>query len=176
MKTPFVIIDGYNFLHSVGTRRSLNGPGNLQRAREALAGQLAAWMEDEQRERTTIVFDSNLENRDAADVAQLHGIRVLYARGFDDADSMIEHLLRQHSSPKAVVVVSNDRRVQQSARRRRATSVACTDWFEQLQANARRRPAAEPNELSESDRPDSLSPAERDAWIQAFNTRPPRTS
>lgn len=166
----YIIIDGYNLLHTLGTRRSLGGPGNLQRAREELAGRIAARLEPEQRMRTTIVFDSNSENRDLPEVLDVQGIRVEFARGFADADSKIEHMLQQHSAPRSVVVVSNDRRVRQAAERRRARPVDCESWFDSLESSQRQAEAepakGEPAEAMKEGA--EMSAAEREAWLQLF--------
>lgn len=166
----YIIIDGYNLLHTLGTRRSLGGPGNLQRAREELAGRIAARLEPEQRLRTIIVFDSNSENRDLPEVLDVQGIKVEFARGFADADSKIEFMLQHHSAPRSVVVVSNDRRVRQAAERRRARAIDCESWFDSLAANAREAKAepAGSDPVEEGKEGAEMSAAEREAWLQLF--------
>ncbi len=161
----YVIVDGYNLLHTLGTRRSLGGPGNLQRAREELAGRIASRMSEAQRARTTIVFDANFESRDLPTGQEIHGIRVEFARGFADADSMIEHLLRQHPTPQSVIVVSNDRRVKIAAERRRARPVGCESWFDGLAQQA----AADPIPAPEAEkREKEMDAAEREYWLKLF--------
>jgi predicted RNA-binding protein with PIN domain len=65
------------------------------------------------------------------------GIRVWFAREYPDADSLIEELVEDATSPH-LVVVSNDRRLQVAARRRRAKAVSCEEWLAEARA-ARRR-------------------------------------
>lgn len=166
----YVIIDGYNLLHTLGTRRSLGGPGNLQRARESLAGRIAARMSPAEQARTTIVFDANEESRDCPAATIVHGIEVLFAQDFEDADSMIEYLLRKHSAPQSVIVVSNDRRVRQAAERRRARAVDCESWFEGLMRLPPTEAASEA-EMEDEERQlrdGPLSSEERDAWLKLF--------
>ena len=165
-----VIIDGYNLLHTLGTRRSLGGPGNLQRARESLAGRLAARMSPEEQAQTTIVFDANNENSDYPAETEVHGIKVLFAKDFEDADSMIEHMLRKHSAPQSVTVVSNDRRVRQAAERRRARAVDCESWFEDLMTRRAAGSAEEAEHKSEEQRlrEGELSSEERATWANLF--------
>lgn len=166
----YVIIDGYNLLHTLGTRRSLGGPGNLQRAREHLAGRIAAQMSPEERSRTTIVFDANNESRNCPSATVVQGIEVLFARDFDDADSMIEHLVKKHSTPQSLVVVSNDRRVRQAADRRRARAVDCESWFEGLMRKSPPETATDAGqdveEIKLRDR--ELSAEERALWLNLF--------
>jgi uncharacterized protein len=166
----YIIIDGYNLLHTLGTRRSLGGPGNLQRAREELAGRIAARLEPDQRGRTTIVFDANSENRELPAVLEVQGIRVEFARGFADADSKIELMLQQHSAPRSVVVVSNDRRVRQAAERRRARAVDCETWFDSLglQTAEEERATAERETGEDLKERGGMSAAEREVWLQLF--------
>lgn len=166
----YVIIDGYNLLHTLGTRRSLGGPGNLQRARESLAGRIAARMSPEQQARTTIVFDANNESRDYPASMVVQGIEVLFARDFEDADSMIEHMLKKHSAPQSLVVVSNDRRVRQAAERRRARAVDCESWFEGLmrQAPVDSDVDAEQEDEEKKLRDGQLSSEERESWAKLF--------
>jgi predicted RNA-binding protein with PIN domain len=166
----YIIIDGYNLLHTLGTRRSLGGPGNLQRAREELAGRIASRLEPEQRSRTTIIFDANSENRDLPAVLEVQGIRVEFARDYEDADSMIEQLLQQHSAPRSVIVVSNDRRVRQAAGRRRARAVDCESWFDALGQPTAGRAEEEPGIPADDDRKPSeeMSAAERESWLKLF--------
>ena len=165
-----VIIDGYNLLHTLGTRRSLGGPGNLQRARESLAGRIAARMSPAEQAQTTIVFDANNENRDYPTEIVVQGVKVLFAKDFEDADSMIEHMLRKHSAPQSVTVVSNDRRVRLAAERRRARAVDCERWFEELMS---RRSSGLGDEAEQEDeeqklRDGQLSAKERESWVNLF--------
>jgi predicted RNA-binding protein with PIN domain len=166
----YVIVDGYNLLHTLGSRRSLGAPGNLQRARAELAGRIAARMTEAQRNRTTIVFDANFENRDLPPSQEVQGIRVEFARDFADADSMIEHLLRKHPTPQSVVVVSNDRRVRVAAERRRARPVDCESWFDGLSTTEEvAKSAADQAGEVEPDRlAAEISPEEREYWLRLF--------
>ena len=168
---PFIIIDGYNLLHTIGSRRSLGARGNLQRARMELAGHIAARMNPSQCERTTIVFDALAHSNDLPDSSTHQGISVLFSKGFPDADSMIEFLLQKHSSPKKVIVVSNDRRVQTAATRRRAAFVDCESWYESLA----KVPTTDPTDSGDSaeiDRKEIASPDERQAWLREFGYDP----
>ena len=169
---PFIIIDGYNLLHTIGSRRSLGARGNLQRARMELAGHIAARMNPDQCERTTIVFDALAPSNDLPDSSTHQGITVLFSRGFPDADSMIEYLLQKHSAPKKVIVVSNDRRVQTAATRRRAAFVDCESWYESLAKASSEADSMETGDSAEIDRKEIASPDERQAWLREFGYDP----
>ncbi|MCA9102148.1 MAG: NYN domain-containing protein, partial [Planctomycetales bacterium] len=73
----------------------------------------------------------------------LEGITVHYAADYDDADELIEELIRRDSAPRQLTVVSSDHRLQRAARRRRATAIDSDVWFGQLLQQRRER-AGEP--------------------------------
>ena len=58
MATPFRIIDGYNLMHAAGMARRRYGPGDLERYRNRFIRLVAARLTEEERARTTIVFDA----------------------------------------------------------------------------------------------------------------------
>lgn len=159
--TMSLLIDGYNLLHA--TDVSGVGPlaGTLEGAREALLRRLAEKLSASQRRRTTIVFDAagappGLPDRYACD-----GIDVRFARGFADADAMIEHLLEHWPGPKGLTVVSSDHRVQRAARGRGAKYTDSGLWYAEL---LRRRKGGE----SATQRPAApLEPPEY--WVEQFS-------
>lgn len=143
----FVLIDGYNLLHATGIVARGFGPGTLERARLALLGFLAASIEPEQLPRTTVVFDAGERLPRLPREMEHGGLKVLFAAGYADADTLIEELIRRHSSPRRLTVVSSDHRIQQAARRRRARAVDSDAWYGELVAarQSRRGEAAEPD-------------------------------
>jgi predicted RNA-binding protein with PIN domain len=90
------------------------------------------------------------------------GIRVWFAREYPDADSLIEELVEDATSPH-LVVVSNDRRLQAAARRRRARAVGCDEWL--AEARAARRRARETNDI----KPAEPGPEGADYWKRYFD-------
>jgi predicted RNA-binding protein with PIN domain len=131
----FTIIDGYNVLHMNGFIGSRVGPGSLQKARQLFLGILARQMDPELRRRTTIVFDSReqgLPNRQT-----VHEMLVEFAEDHETADELICLLVRQHSAPKQLTVVSSDRQIQQVARARGATVVDSDRWLDSQAGEAR---------------------------------------
>lgn len=119
MAAPFLIIDGYNLLHAAGLARRRYARGQMERARRALVNLLARHLSEHARRRTTVVFDAQTAPSDATAVAPQRGITVLFAPPGGDADTYIEQLIRRHSAPKQIVVISGDRRLQRAASRRR---------------------------------------------------------
>ncbi len=97
----------------------------LDHLQRRLPGDLAA--------QTTIVFDA--KSRLIGDRPPLSRFRgeVLFASDHDEADDLIEQLIRDHSAPKRLTVVTADRRIQQAARRRRAQVISSEEWLDGLE-------------------------------------------
>lgn len=166
----FTIIDGYNLMHQAGLAGRLDGPGNLQRARQALIGALTLRMPVNELTLTTLVFDARQpplkSNEEAAPGLPL---QVLFAVDYQDADSMIEHLLATHSAPKQVLVVSSDRRVQTAARRRGAQSIDAGEWWDALPRSNRPGLTSSTSPALPDDRTSgTMTPAERQKWLEEF--------
>ena len=115
-----IIIDGYNLLHASGVMPQGNGPHTFARAREALIRFLAASLTDEERSRTTIVFDAREAPFNQPRTLDHEGMAIRFAPREIDADTLIEELIQADTSPKRLTVVSSDHRIQNAARRRRA--------------------------------------------------------
>ena len=67
---------------------------------------------------------------------------ILFAVGYEDADALIEELIRAEPNPRRLVVVSSDRRIQRAARRRKASAADSEAWYGDLSRRRRRRQAA----------------------------------
>jgi len=145
-----ILIDGYNLLHATGILGRNVGPGTLERARHALLRFLAASLADSERADTTVVFDASNSPPGLPHEQYHQGIRVLYAKGYSDADGLMEKLIRADSSPRRLVVVSSDHQVQRAARRRRGTAVDSDRWYADVCRQRRGRDAAD-GEASEAD-------------------------
>src|SRR5688572_20633028 len=98
-----LLIDGYNYLHAVGLLRPRTaghaGPHELERARLALLGRLAACYGAETA--VTVVFDAaGAPPGLAAEDAHAH-VRIVNALR-RSADEVIEELIRHDSAPKVL--------------------------------------------------------------------------
>jgi predicted RNA-binding protein with PIN domain len=134
-----VIIDGYNLIFQCGLQGRTAGSLALEKARNRLISELSTRLDEPTREKTTIVFDANDRPvKEVADEQQINGLHVVYAADHDDADSLIEELIRRHPTPKKLTVVSSDHRLHEAARRRKATAVDSDVWFDRLDRNPRR--------------------------------------
>ena len=154
-----LIIDGYNLLHASGVFGAGRGAGAFEQSRAALLDMLADLLGDEAAD-TVVVFDAARAPDGLPGRGTHRGIRVWFAREYPDADSLIEELVADATSPHPVVV-SNDRRLQAAARRRRARAVGCEEWLAAARA-ARRRD--EPHDA----KPPEPGPEGADYWKRYF--------
>ncbi len=126
------LIDGYNLLHAAGVFAEGQGAGTLQGEREALLAMLARRLTAKQRRVTTIVFDAAGAPPGLPDAVSYESIKVRYARGYEDADALLEEIIERHRAPKGLLVVSSDHRVQRAARSRGARWIDSEQWVREL--------------------------------------------
>jgi hypothetical protein len=166
-----ILIDGYNLLHVTGvTGRGIAdrkiGPGTLERARTALLNFLAASLTDDERQLTTIVFDSSNAPPGLPRDLQHQGIAVKYATGYESADELLEDLIRKASAPRKLTVVSSDHRVQRAAKRRKARAVDSDVWCAEIRES--RCKSKEPLAPSSPKPASPLSEDDVAAWLDEF--------
>ena len=160
-----IIIDGYNLLHASGVMPQGNGPHTFARAREALIRFLAASLTDEERSRTTIVFDAREAPFNQPRTLDHEGMAIRFAPREIDADTLIEELIQADTSPKRLTVVSSDHRIQNAARRRRAQPIDSDVWCAELS----RRRSAGSGVAPQVVKPEGpLPPSEVARWMDAF--------
>ena len=134
------LIDGYNLLHATDLFGAGELAGTLRGSREALLEFLVARLTEKERQATHIVFDAKDAPPGLPDQYHLEGILVRFARGYFDADSLLEEILESATGTRYLTVVSGDRRVQRAARSRGAKPVDSDAWFSEI---ARRQPQGE---------------------------------
>jgi uncharacterized protein len=156
------VIDGYNLLHAMGILGSRVGPGGLEKARSRLLGLLAGTFEAKSAA-ITVVFDAARALPGGTPEIEVRGLHVVFAVGEQEADDVIERLIRQASAPKSLHVVSDDRRVQRAARRRHGVALGCEQFLQRLDKMRRRQAPAPP-----SDKQEGLSEEETRSWLQEF--------
>jgi predicted RNA-binding protein with PIN domain len=161
-----LLIDGYNLLHATGILGRGRGPGSLERSRAALLNVLAESLPAEELRRTAIVFDAHDPPWGLSKKLNHHGMTVYFASRHEDADSMIEDLIKKDSAPRKLVVVSSDHRLHRAAKRRRATAVDSDRWFRELMRDRREQshPAADFGSKPEG----PFSPGEVEFWLRQF--------
>jgi uncharacterized protein len=157
------LIDGYNLLHAMGTLGGRVGPHGLEKARAGLLGLLHGALAD-QSPAATVVFDAAQAVPGVSAEQSSHGIRVLFAKNKEEADDVIERLIRHSSAPKALHVVSDDRRIQRAARRRLCRVLGCNDFLSFLEHLRHGHSHAQ----QVPEKKENLSPDEVQRWLSEF--------
>ncbi len=161
-----LLIDGYNLLNSVGIVGRGAGPSSLERSRLALLNFLAESLDPEEVPGTTVVFDAAHAPPGLPKVVEHRGLTVRFARGYENADALIEELIRAETSPRQLTVVSSDHRLHRAARRRRARAVDSDVWYAEI---IRRRLDRRQSTPAQSAKPHvPLSEAEVAQWLERF--------
>lgn len=139
-----LLIDGYNLLHVTGIF-GYGGSGTvLHQSREAFLNWLAGTLDERERAQTTIVFDAAGAPPGLPRMLMHQGMTVHFARGYPDADEMIEDLIDECHAPQDLLVVSSDHRIQRAGRRRRTKLADSEGWF--AERESARRQSASPAE------------------------------
>jgi len=173
MKLPTnyrTIIDGYNLIFQCGLEGKSRDSLAIERARNRLISTLTSWLDDQQRRQTAIIFDAEtLPIKEDANVSIQNEMAIVFAVDYEDADTMIEEMIQQHSSPKQLTVVSSDHRIHKAALRRKAMPVDSDVWFDQTeQQNAKGGPPAKGDSQrppSEKELPESFGDID---WAKEF--------
>ena len=130
------IIDGYNLIFQCGLQTRSATDDMLRKARRRMINEILAGVTKSVAQRITIVFDAAERPLLAKGNSEtIGGMKIFYADQYDDADSMIEHLIAKHSVPRKLTVVSSDHRLHKAALRRKAVPIDSDVWFDQMQAN-----------------------------------------
>ncbi len=132
------IIDGYNLLNVADVPVPIRGAASLEKARLALLNFLAASLDPEEVPRTVVVFDAHDPPPGLRRETNHKGLLVRFAPRDEDADTLIEQLIREDTAPQRLTVVSSDHRLQRAAKRRRARAVDSDVWFAEV-VHARRQ-------------------------------------
>lgn len=155
------LIDGYNLLHAMGRLQTRTG---LEKARLRLLDRLQGAFGNESGN-VTVVFDAAHPPPGATEVHDYRGIQVRFAVYQEQADDLIELIIKRDSTPRQLTVVSDDHRLQKAARRRRCQVSGCTEFLDWLD---RRRQTARPQPPQAPAKPDNLSREETEHWLREF--------
>ncbi|MHC4176667.1 MAG: NYN domain-containing protein [Planctomycetota bacterium] len=162
-----LLIDGYNLLSAVGILGRGVGPGSLERARLALLNFLAESLDPHDVPRTTVVFDAADPPAGLPRSVGHRGLTVRFASQYEDADALIEELIRADSAPRRLTVVSSDHRLQRAARRRKARFVDSDVWYGEIVRRREQRRQSAPEvparQLIEEESADQPAPTEQPA-------------
>ena len=83
----------------------------------------------------------------------------------EQADDLIEELIRKSATPKQLTVVSNDHRAQRAAARRQCVVLGCGEFMDVLEKQERRRRQRIPEA---PEKRDGLTEAETQLWLEEF--------
>jgi predicted RNA-binding protein with PIN domain len=158
-----LLIDGYNLLFASSVFASPAGPPTLQRTRDALLRFLADSLDPKLRGRAVVVFDATQAPPGLPHELSFSGMQVLFSRGGQDADALIEDLIAAERAPRELLVVSSDHRVQRAARQRGAKYVDSDQWLRELES----RPQPIEGSTGTSRDPPQNS-AELQRWLEEF--------
>ncbi len=164
------LIDGYNLIFQCGLEGRSRDSLSLDRARAKLIATIATRFSPSELARVTIVFDArSLPIKEDESVSRKSGILVVFAIDHDDADTLIEELIRKNSNPKTLTVVSSDHRLHKAALRRKSTPVDSDIWFDEVEESPRISEVAEteagPTDELEKKLPSSLQDVN---WVEEF--------
>lgn len=161
-----LLIDGYNLLHASGIIGRGRGPGGFERSRLALVDFVVASLDPQEVAQTTIVFDAAGAPPGLPDTLRRGGLTVRFARGYSDADELIEELIQKHSTPRRLTVVSSDHRLHRAARRRKAIVIDSDRWYADTIAQ---RAVQSGGQLAESGKPNHVPVGgELEYWLSRF--------
>ncbi|MGE3819715.1 MAG: NYN domain-containing protein, partial [Isosphaeraceae bacterium] len=136
------LIDGYNLMYAGGLLGKRLGPEAFRRVRNRFLNQLSDALGPLDAHQTTVVFDAASAPAGVPDVGSHKGLSVVFAIDDETADDRIEDLIRHHSHPRSLTVVSSDRRIRETASRRRATAITSERFWVSLDARRDRRVVA----------------------------------
>lgn len=159
-----LIIDGYNLMHAAGIVGRGIGPGGLERSRLALLNFMAESLDPGELSATTVVFDARQAPPGLPRMLSYRGLTVQFAAGYENADALIEELIRADSAPRKLVVVSGDHRLHKAARRRRAKAIDSERWYCDLAHQRATRGVPPPTFM----KPTQPAAGEVEFWLRQF--------
>ncbi|MBY0586745.1 NYN domain-containing protein [bacterium] len=151
-----LIVDGYNVLLRWRRGGIKRGPGNIERARDALVAWVARRVDNPTD--VTLVFDAQKGSRAGLVESRRDGVRVLFAEGLASADDWIARECDARRHDKSMLVVSNDRAVQLAAKQARVEYLSADEWIANLTSFGRREGIVDDPEPA-SPLPRTLPPA-----------------
>jgi len=164
-----LLIDGYNLLHGSGILGPGRGQGALESSRSALINFLIHSIEPRELARTTLVFDAASAPPGLPRTYKQGGLTIRFASTYEDADALIEELIRADSSPRRLTVVSSDHRLQRAAHRRKARAVDSDVWYQQV-CNDRKQ--GRPAQAAAVKPSPPASPFDVEYWCKIFDPEP----
>lgn len=165
MAVPKLLIDGYNVLFQSQLVGRGRGGNWLPAARQRLLQLLTSRLTQVELATTQLIYDAPQFGQAPPETILTSGMLVCYAVDHEEADDLLEKIVRTHPTPKLLSVVSSDQRIRRCARARRARSIDAQLFLDQLE----RRPA-QPRQPSPAgvEETGDLSQAEVEYWLHEF--------
>src|SRR5262249_54502768 len=157
------LIDGYNLLFALGLLTKQARREAVEPARLRLLDFLHERFGDAAAQ-VAVVFDAARAPRHTPAEEYHRGVHVYYALA-DEADDLIEELIRREPAPEGLTVISDDRRLRESARRGGCGALRCLDFVERIAFPT----APPPLPTGEGTaKPELPSPRETEEWLREF--------
>jgi uncharacterized protein len=153
-----LLIDGYNLLH-VGRSLVRMSATDLQRERDELIGQLAAYRRMKSCE-ITVVFDGWQGGWISEKRERRMGMEIIFSRLGERADEVIKRLVKEKGS--GVVVITSDREVARFSEKLSVTTIPSAQFKERLEISpVKAEKDAEDYDKDEEERSKKKGPARR---------------
>lgn len=117
----------------------------------------------------TVVFDGVQPRGWSTEVEPRKHVRIVYSGAKNDADSLIETLIRKNTAPKRLTVVSSDNRIRQAARRRKAVSQTGREYLDEL---SKREIPKTPRPQMPEEKKKGVPEGELEEWLDLFGIDP----
>jgi uncharacterized protein len=165
-----LLIDGYNVLHQSGLLGKGSGGVWLERGRKKLLDLLRESLEPSALLATHIVFDAYSSSSISTEITSYQEIKVHFSLGYENADELIEKLIREHHAPKSLTVVSSDHRIQRCAKAHRCRIYDSSVWLDELPQRQTRKSDTSRNIETprEQATAQGLSNYEVQLWLKEF--------
>ncbi len=154
-----LLVDGYNAIFNCEEFEDILESKDLEGARNALCSRIAGMGLSEG---TTVVFDGDisvgLPNR-----TRISSVSVVFSPSESSADDEIEAILRKHSNPDSITVVTSDGGLAEKARAVRAKTIKVEDFLERGSPEPRKAERPEPRVKFEGPGPEELK-----YWMRVF--------
>ncbi len=156
-----LIVDCYNVLH-VTMPPLLAG---LDEGRLCAVLDRTPWADSA----VTVVADGRPKPLRASE-SPVATVDLIFAGSHRSADDLIIQMIRQHTAPRRLTVVSSDREIRAAARKRRARDLSSEDFVDKLAKYAQRMGAT--RRVTARPTIDPLPPELVQRWKQAFGFKP----
>jgi|GEM_PF-449271 len=157
------LIDGHNLIAQMD-EIDLSDPDDEAQ----LILRLRQWIAAGRKRRVTVYFDGGLPGGEARNLSGTR-LRVFFASGGGNADTMMIKKIRRVQNPPEYTLVTNDREIIDVARGRKMPHMPADEFAQGMAMEAAER--AEPDPAPQAEEP-ALSEAEVAEWLEMFGPEP----